>query len=75
MKNLSGLTKEEQELEKIVEKIKFSSTVQGIGILKDFWNEAIEIAAENAETKEIGDKYGEWLMDDVDKDSILKLKK
>jgi len=39
------------------------------------WNEAIETAAENAETKEICDQYGEWLMDDVDKDSILKLKK
>lgn len=39
------------------------------------WNEAIEIAAENAETKEIGDKYGHWLADVIDEDSILKLKK
>ena len=39
------------------------------------WNEAIKAAAENAETKEIGDKYGHWLADVVDEDSILKLKK
>lgn len=39
------------------------------------WNEAIKAAAENAETKEIGDKYGHWLADVIDEDSILKLKK
>ena len=46
-----------------------------ITFYKETWNEAIEIAAENAETKEIGDKYGHWLADVIDEDSILKLKK
>lgn len=42
--NLSGLTKEEQELEKIVEEIKFSPTVVGIGILKGFQNKVLDTA-------------------------------
>ena len=75
MKNLSELTEEEQELEKIVEKIKFSPTVEGIGILKDFWNEAIETVNECVEIREMHDKYGDWLGHVVDEDSILKLKK
>ena len=53
-----------RELEKIIEQAQTEA-----------WNEAIEIAAENAETKEIGDKYGHWLADVIDEDSILRLKK
>ena len=71
----SPLTTDELKLEKIVEKIKFSPTVQGIGILKDFWNEAIETVNECVDIKEFHDTYGNFLGYVVDEDSIFNLKK
>ncbi len=39
------------------------------------WNEALEAAAESVEMKELYDKYGQWIADVIDENSILKLMK